>query len=156
MAVQYSSEVQQPTELQQLGRDHPELAETAASRSRSHRSELRIRRLGVRVPSGAQTIKAVTSGNASHGLDRFCKLGPVFPGFGIWCSDGAPLSVCCSGGGLCRLVLTRAFACRLVWIMVGMPVRQGAAAVHCGRGGGSLGPRWAPGRSVAVDLGWRR
>ncbi|WP_157747259.1 hypothetical protein [Micromonospora echinofusca] len=43
----------------------------------------------------------MTSGNAGHGLDRFQALGRIFPRLGIWCSDGAPLSLCCFGGVWC-------------------------------------------------------
>ncbi|MBB5829050.1 hypothetical protein [Micromonospora carbonacea] len=99
----------------------------------------------------------MTSGNAGRGLDRFRGLGRIIPGFGIWCSGGAPMSACWFGGGSCWLVLTSAFACRLVWIMVGALVLQGSAIGHR--------PLWSTmwilvsevdvGRLVAVDLGWR-
>jgi Transposase IS116/IS110/IS902 family len=81
-----------------------------------HRS---VRRLGVRVPSGAQTIKAVTSRNAVPSLDSLPSCAAIFHILGPWCSDGAPLF----RGGLCRRVLTSAFACRLVWITVRLRLR---------------------------------
>ena len=58
---------------------------------------LRIRRLGVRVPSGAQQIKAVTSANVGHGLLRVPQLSPTFPSAGTvvlrWCSAVSERSV---------------------------------------------------------------
>jgi hypothetical protein len=91
---------------------------------------LRIRRLGVRVPSGAQKIKAVTSGNARYGLDSFPRSAAIFQIVGAWCSDGAPPFP----GGLCRGVLTSAFC-----VSPSLDHGQSAfpKAVHCGHFCGS-------------------
>src|SRR5262249_9115550 len=63
---------------------------------------LRIRRLGVRVPSGAPAIRAVTSRNAGRGLDSFPACAAIFHIVGPWCSSGAPLF----RNGPCQPVLT--------------------------------------------------
>jgi hypothetical protein len=71
-------------------------------------------KVGVSSPWGAQTIKAVTSGNVAHGLRCIPQMSPIFPNLGPWCSRGARLF----RNVPCRRVLTSAFASRLVWIMV--------------------------------------
>ena len=101
---------------------------------------LRIRRLGVRVPSGAPAIKAVTSGNVGNGLHSFPQCTAVFHMVGPWCSDGAPLSICCFGVGLCRCVLTSAFPCRPVQIMVVVAAGRLSATVYFGQRCGSSPP----------------
>jgi len=100
-------------------------------------SRLRIRRLGVRIPSGALRIKAATSRNVGYGLDCFPGCAAIFHIVGASCPDGAPMSACRLGGGSCRTVLTSASPCRLVWIMVGVPVGRSSISVHCGRTSGS-------------------
>jgi hypothetical protein len=82
---------------------------------------LRIIRLGVRVPSGAQQIKAVTSRNAGHGLDWFPRCAAIFHMMGSGCSEGAPMSTCCFVGGPYRCVLTSADTRRTVRIMADLP-----------------------------------
>src|SRR5690349_6061226 len=57
----------------------------------------------------------MTSGNAGYSLDSFPESVAIFQMVGPWCSDGAPPF----HGGPCWRVLASAYACRLVWIMVG-------------------------------------
>ena len=71
--------------------------------------------VGVRVPSGAQKIKAVTGVNAVCGLDSFPASAAIFRIVEL----GAPMVLLCFRGGSCRPVLTSAFVCRWVWIMIG-------------------------------------
>jgi hypothetical protein len=107
---------------------------------------LRIRRLGVRVPSGAPAIKAVTSGNAGSGLDSFPACAAIFQMVGPWCSDGARVF----RNGLCRPVLTSTFASRPVWIMIRVrerPVHDGHPC-RSPRAGGS------PRSAAASTCGW--
>jgi len=78
-----------------------------------------VRRLGFESLRARSTIKAVTSGNAGHGLDCFPGCAVIFHMMGAWCSEGAPMSACCFVGGPYRPTLTSASTCRLVWIMAG-------------------------------------
>ena len=94
----------------------------------------------------------MTSQNAGYGLDFFPECVAIFHHVDAWCSVGAPLSACCPGGGSCRCVLTGAYACRLVWIMVGMPTPDHPADVHCVQCCGSSPSGQVPGRLSAVDL----
>src|SRR5256885_14965539 len=81
---------------------------------------LRIRRLGVRVPSGAQQIKAVTSRNAGYGLDRFPRCAAIFH------SESEVLRRCSRVDvlfrrGPCRCALASADTRRPVRIMADLP-----------------------------------
>jgi hypothetical protein len=61
--------------------------------------DLRIRRLGFESLRARSILKAVTSANAGYGLERFLFLAAISHDVGLWCSDGAPLSLCCLGRG---------------------------------------------------------
>ena len=98
-------------------------------------------------------IKAVTSANAGRGLDSFPEYAAIFHHVGAWCSDGAPLSMCCPGRGPYSPVLTSADVCRLVWIMGKVAVDRVSIIIHyghpcgsrCGRPGAAGGPRRSAG-----------
>src|SRR5262249_12389146 len=83
-------------------------------------TELRIRRLGVRVPSGAPPIKVVTSENAGRGLDSFPTCAAIFHIVGPWCSSGARLF----RNGPCRPGPARVGRCRSVRILNDGTVRR--------------------------------
>ncbi len=78
------------------------------------------------------TIRTVTSVNADRGLDSFPPCAAIFHDVAERCSDGAPLSPCRPGRRSCRWMLTRAFVCRLVWIMAEVPVGRPSTSVHNG------------------------
>jgi hypothetical protein len=82
-------------------------------------------------------IKAVTSGNAGRGLESFPTCAGIFHDVGPWCSDGAPMSMCCPSGGPCRYVLTSADGCFIVWIMAEVPVDDLSIIIHRGHRCGS-------------------
>jgi hypothetical protein len=100
--------------------------EVGAFRDRSLRlpCPLQIRRLGVRVSSGAQQVKAVTSETRVMAFVVSHKRALLSHLVGPWCSVGARLF----RSGPCWRGADQCFPARLVWIMAWAE----SEVVHCG------------------------
>jgi hypothetical protein len=91
-----------------------------------------VRRLGVRIPSGAPYRQG--HDQRKRWL-RPCLFPPCVAIFhmGPWCSGGAPMSPCCVGGAMSGPVLIGAFTCFAVRILLMVVVGRVSSAVYLGR-----------------------